>query len=1184
MSSNLPQDRNIKKEIKKEIKTNQGSNTWTFMDSTRKMNIGPYVLDRETRMNREQKMEDWEKISESVRLKEKGKNRGMELPTQGKSQTGWFDGAMGGKETGKWKNEWKLARSGSDLVSGVVSDDLLYRPSSISAVDHFLEKSQPQLVASLFHIAKLIANASNTTNLLETLKRESSRLVHASLCRVILVTAAGLFPTDSTNGYVLGTGLVGECQQTGSILHVESPSTDSRFAVQLDSFGTPAHLLCVPIQAQSVGLVAILTLEAEKPFSNEASSALYSLGEFVAGTLKASTSLDQTNKLYAVSNRVNGRVEIMLEIAKALMSEHRLSVLVSFIISEVPELLDCDRCTLFFVDRRTNELIVTKNASHGRRANSMNQEVEKKVDGQSTEGGISSGSLPFGKGAGEIRFPMGKGIAGHVAMTGQTVNIQDAYADDRFSPQMDYQSGYKTRNILCVPMVDSHNDIIGLIQVLNKNENEIGFDESDEVLLKMFAACAAIAVKNSRLFAEAQKALKKSDALLEVTHAISQELVFAPLINIIVTKIQQLLTAERCTVFLIDEDTQTMYSTASMSHGMGSSLPIDNNLEAVVRFPLDKGIVGLVAKSGEVLNLADAYQDVRFNRAFDKETGFRTKALLTVPIINSKKKTIGVTQVLNKKNGGSFNEEDIKLLLAFTEQIAIAFGNSRLYHETKKSLNAALREQRNLKFMLEFTRNLCAEMQTSSVVSSLQFQVKEILKADFVQVFLMDKESGGYHRFEEEAKVSHARFDINLGIAGKVLRTSEPVLISHSVASTPEFSLAVDAYDERVPNSILIVPIIYDPARDPSKREDDVKASALAVLGCISVIYDTSRQVFSGDDQRLLSSLCYQASVFILLFACIMQMSLVKSEQLAKLVETANKENAAHNDDKLGEMFNNADDFDSFQYKMTDFKIIETIGSGSYGEVYAAKLHGKIVAVKKLNSRGLKSEHIDSFCSEASLMCQLKHPNVVQFIGAVTQPPDLCIITEYCAKGSLCDLLLNHDIKIEFSKKLQIMIDSAAGMCYLHDSNPVILHRDLKSDNLLVTYDWSIKVADFGLSRFRSEQKQMTQVGTPMWMAPEVIKGEKYTEKADVYSFGIIIWEIMTRLEPYDDKEAMQIVVEVVNHQLRPNIPPQYEDCPLLPLMKDCWNQDPLKRPTFKITRDRLIKIAEQFAGTKKWT
>lgn len=94
-----------------------------------------------------------------------------------------------------------------------------------------------------------------------------------------------------------------------------------------------------------------------------------------------------------------------------------------------------------------------------------------------------------------------------------------------------------------------------------------------------------------------------------------------------------------------------------------------------------------------------------------------------------------------------------------------------------------------------------------------------------------------------------------------------------------------------------------------------------------------------------------------------------------------------------------------------------------------------------------------------------------------------------------------------------------------------------------------------------------------MWMAPEIIMGRKYTEKADVYAFGIILWEILTRLEPYEDKEPMQIVVEVVNDNLRPTLPPPFCDSPLVSLMKDCWGENPEQRPSFDKILERLIEI-----------
>jgi serine/threonine protein kinase len=99
-----------------------------------------------------------------------------------------------------------------------------------------------------------------------------------------------------------------------------------------------------------------------------------------------------------------------------------------------------------------------------------------------------------------------------------------------------------------------------------------------------------------------------------------------------------------------------------------------------------------------------------------------------------------------------------------------------------------------------------------------------------------------------------------------------------------------------------------------------------------------------------------------------------------------------------------------------------------------------------------------------------------------------------------------------------------------------------------------------------------------MWMAPEIIMGKKYTEKADVYAFGIILWEILTRLEPYEEKEPMQIVVEVVNDGLRPTLPADCADSPLVPLMKDCWHTDPEKRPPFVKIVARLQAIQKAIA------
>lgn len=202
------------------------------------------------------------------------------------------------------------------------------------------------------------------------------------------------------------------------------------------------------------------------------------------------------------------------------------------------------------------------------------------------------------------------------------------------------------------------------------------------------------------------------------------------------------------------------------------------------------------------------------------------------------------------------------------------------------------------------------------------------------------------------------------------------------------------------------------------------------------------------------------------------------------------------------------------------------------------------VAVKKLRVSRMSAKAIRDFHSEVVLMRALRHPNIVIFMGLVMDP--VCLVTEYCHNGNLFDLLHdtvdddenseNYAVKIPWQRRVRIALDVARGMNFLHTSTPVIIHRDLKwvlgvgvthrSLNILVDEKWTAKVSDFGLSRFKSAAAHgmMTgQCGTYQWMAPEVIGGHIYTEKADVYSFGVNLWELLTRKIPYDGMQPMQV-------------------------------------------------------------
>ncbi|KAJ8904932.1 hypothetical protein NDN08_001445 [Rhodosorus marinus] len=198
------------------------------------------------------------------------------------------------------------------------------------------------------------------------------------------------------------------------------------------------------------------------------------------------------------------------------------------------------------------------------------------------------------------------------------------------------------------------------------------------------------------------------------------------------------------------------------------------------------------------------------------------------------------------------------------------------------------------------------------------------------------------------------------------------------------------------------------------------------------------------------------------------------------------------------------------------------IGQGGFGAVYKGLFRGEIVAIKKAHANTLKSRKaIEEFQREVAVLCALNHPNILRFMGACTQPPNLIIVTEFCARGTLFDYLHKENQKPPWALYKKMALDLCQGMMYLHSSN--LLHRDLKSSNLMLSNNFDIKVGDFGLTRVQQSFGPMTgQCGTFQYMAPEVLGSRPYSEKADVFSFGIILWEMAAKQLPYFGMQPMQ--------------------------------------------------------------
>ncbi|KAF8092568.1 hypothetical protein N665_0411s0028 [Sinapis alba] len=268
--------------------------------------------------------------------------------------------------------------------------------------------------------------------------------------------------------------------------------------------------------------------------------------------------------------------------------------------------------------------------------------------------------------------------------------------------------------------------------------------------------------------------------------------------------------------------------------------------------------------------------------------------------------------------------------------------------------------------------------------------------------------------------------------------------------------------------------------------------------------------------------------------------------------------------------------------KNTDLEDLHELGSGTFGTVYYGKWRGTDVAIKRIKNScffGRSSEQerqTKDFWREARILANLHHPNVVAFYGVVPKGPGetMATVTEFMVNGSLRHALQRKDRSLDRRKKLMITLDAAFGMEYLHLKN--IVHFDLKCDNLLVnlrdTQRPICKVGDFGLSRIKRNTLVSGGVrGTLPWMAPELLNGSsnRVSEKVDVFSFGIAMWEILTGQEPYADMHCGAIIGGIVSNTLRPSVP---EKCDHLwrELMEQCWSFDPAIRPSFTEIIDRL--------------
>ncbi|KAK2439257.1 Protein kinase superfamily protein [Trifolium repens] len=260
------------------------------------------------------------------------------------------------------------------------------------------------------------------------------------------------------------------------------------------------------------------------------------------------------------------------------------------------------------------------------------------------------------------------------------------------------------------------------------------------------------------------------------------------------------------------------------------------------------------------------------------------------------------------------------------------------------------------------------------------------------------------------------------------------------------------------------------------------------------------------------------------------------------------------------------ENFEEWTIDLRKLNMGEAFAQGAFGKLYRGTYNGEDVAIKILErpENDLSKAQLmeQQFQQEVMMLATLKHPNIVRFIGACRKPMVWCIVTEYAKGGSVRQFLTKRQNRtVPLKLAIKQALDVARGMAYVHGLG--LIHRDLKSDNLLIFGDKSIKIADFGVARIEVQTEGMTpETGTYRWMAPEMIQHRPYTQKVDVYSFGIVLWELITGMLPFQNMTAVQAAFAVVNRNVRPILP---NDC--LPVLREimtrCWDPNPDVRPPF---------------------
>lgn len=487
-------------------------------------------------------------------------------------------------------------------------------------------------------IAKYMSNQLDFFRLLGTVKSTISQLLKCEGVSIYFREGKSVFWFESSGNKVqrvscpvVKAGIAGYVFDHNVFVHCACACDHPAFNSKMDGMYKSRSALAIPL-ASGDGVFSVIVCRSKKLLPCFSSEDIHNLSFIAAGASPAlQMAMSYRKKLneLKIALRAQDRLAALLQTAESLSRETNIDTLVSTILMNACHLIGADRASLFVIDESRTHLI--SKVAHGT-------------------------TKP-------LLLPINQGIAGHVATTGEVINIPDVYEDPRFNSNVDKATGYRTKSLMTIPVHDQQGNIIAVAQLMNKLNGE-PFSESDVELTKAMSVFTGIALANSTVIEGSILSTQRVHALLETSFLLMSGESLSSVLHHIMSVSRDLVQADRCALFMISADKEKIKSTV---------LAGEENQIIIKR---GKGVVGYVAQHNKLVNIPDAYKDKRFHSGVDQATGYRTRSILAAPVMDNRNKVIGVVEMINKDqlyNGGTFTKEDEKLTTAFATFAGIAF-------------------------------------------------------------------------------------------------------------------------------------------------------------------------------------------------------------------------------------------------------------------------------------------------------------------------------------------------------------------------------------------------------------------------------------------------------------------------------------------------------------------------------